>query len=696
MGRSREDLLSGKRRFNLHINQARQSSGDGTASFIEILSEQLKYSDLRNVYVSSKEIFNEHSSVLTSPDYIVFNHCEGTDISVDDILKATRCGCKLYVVVHDQCFFLKTLNDSCGLDVHSENSSSVQCSDSRRLLNRANKIVCNSTFTLNKFKHNPEYCSKLIAPTYPDLFVNYDYMDIPQIVDNTINIAVITNFTEYKGAECYESLFQTTKYKSHNITWHHFGDFDQEHDDTKNRLQKLSNVVLHGPYDRNEIFGLLRKHNIHGLVFCNKWPETYSRALTKGINSGLPIYYTKIGSFIERLRSGDRFISSEEKPISEFFEFIKKNQSKKVGTYKEEFVLTEDWYKLFLDVDSTKIDRYAVYFPQFHEIEENNRTFYKGYHDMKNLEELYKRDPSFSIPERGFYSLDNDEIINSQVEEAKKYGLNGFAIYWYWFGINNITNKNKIMDSVIDRFFKEQLDDFQIFFLWANEDWSNNPAFNSGVGGHKFEIRNTLSNDEITMHCNELVKYFKHPNYKKIDNKPVFGIHQFEKFVSAANTVAKFIERLDETCIQNGFSGVHSILKTTGSTITGMGKYKHYRHFPKIGSLPNNGIGVDYIKQLEFAAEPTSDILTLFNEHDMTARFLFHKESISRKTINLSLENYKKLVFAQLCNYGNRSGIDRIYLLNAWNEWGENMAFEPSKQKGDVYLKILNNMLTGE
>jgi hypothetical protein len=32
-----------------------------------------------------------------------------------------------------------------------------------------------------------------------------------------------------------------------------------------------------------------------------------------------------------------------------------------------------------------KIMPYAIYFPQFHEIEENNVNFYKGFTDMVNL-----------------------------------------------------------------------------------------------------------------------------------------------------------------------------------------------------------------------------------------------------------------------------------------------------------------------
>ena len=32
-----------------------------------------------------------------------------------------------------------------------------------------------------------------------------------------------------------------------------------------------------------------------------------------------------------------------------------------------------------------------------------------------------------------------------------------------------------------------------------------------------------------------------------------------------------------------------------------------------------------------------------------------------------------------------------MYLFNSWNEWGEQMAIEPSKEKGTYYLDLINS-----
>jgi hypothetical protein len=37
--------------------------------------------------------------------------------------------------------------------------------------------------------------------------------------------------------------------------------------------------------------------------------------------------------------------------------------------------------------------------------------------------------------------------------------------------------------------------------------------------------------------------------------------------------------------------------------------------------------------------------------------------------------------------------IDKILLINSWNEWGESMAIEPSNEQGTYYLDLLKNII---
>ena len=35
------------------------------------------------------------------------------------------------------------------------------------------------------------------------------------------------------------------------------------------------------------------------------------------------------------------------------------------------------------------------------------------------------------------------------------------------------------MEKCYDNFFQEEISDFKVFFVWANENWTDNPAFNT-------------------------------------------------------------------------------------------------------------------------------------------------------------------------------------------------------------------------
>ena len=37
--------------------------------------------------------------------------------------------------------------------------------------------------------------------------------------------------------------------------------------------------------------------------------------------------------------------------------------------------------------------------------------------------------------------------------------------------------------------------------------------------------------------------------------------------------------------------------------------------------------------------------------------------------------------------------IDKILLINSWNEWGEQMSIEPSNERGDYYINLIKTNL---
>ena len=119
-------------------------------------------------------------------------------------------------------------------------------------------------------------------------------------------------------------------------------------------------------------------------------------------------------------------------------------------TIKPKYYSNEIWDNYFIETtNKIKPNIYPIYFPQFHEIPENNISFYKGFTDIENLKLLKLVNKSTDIPLKKYwninnYSLLNNNLLNKQIKLIKDYKLSGFAMYFYWFSTNTITNKYDI------------------------------------------------------------------------------------------------------------------------------------------------------------------------------------------------------------------------------------------------------------
>ena len=480
-------------------------------------------------------------------------------------------------------------------------------------------------------------------------------------------------------------------------------------------------------YDENDWYNFIIKYNFHCLLHLNKFGETYSYCLTKSINSGLPILYNNIGSFKERIPNNiDHYIKVTETEIeyinsdllftqfekmmdyiidnNGLFDISKSNNIIKYNSLCDFIFNKKNNDTELIKKIYEKIKPFAVYFPQFHNIPENNLNYYDGMTDITNLIYYIKNHKPIgenldtpSLHELNLnkivdYDLTNKEIINKQIDIAKNNQIYGFAIYYYWFSTNTVTNNNTIMEKCYNLFFEEKMNDFKVFFIWANEDWSNNPSFNSTK-----KILNEYNLVNFKKNINNLMNYFKHPNYYKIDNKPVFYIHH--PFCISESNLDLFKKVLDEECFLNGFDGSLLVLNNMEKNYKNHNNYNFHPNYKKFNTIDYQ----KYTNQLINMNNSFTDCL--FFDFNNSARLSYpNKLNLITKFKNNSIYNqdkYIKKIFSKYKNKNkNKDGTDKdelnkILLINAWNEWGENMVVEPGNLNNYKYLKLIKcNLLS--
>lgn len=530
-----------------------------------------------------------------------------------------------------------------------------------------------------------------VIESHPD--INYNQIT-PYFskIEEKIKVIFIGDFDIHKGSEKYTELIE--KYK--DVEFHIVGG-------CHNKLEN-KNVIMYGRYSNNNIINIINKIKPNLFVNLSIFDETWSYVLSLSLKSGLPILHTDISLYNERINNRINTFKINNISFDEILILLTKNQQKEFINLGEHKIIPTEFYKKlynynFYEKIHKKIKPYAIYFPQLHEVEENNIYYYKNFTDMTNLEKL-KTDNILELDMRqiltplwGYYSQDNYDIINTQIKTAQKYGIYGFAIYHYWFSDNELfENKSKVMYKVIEKIFSQEYNDFEFYFIWANEDWH---TWNGLISNN--QTKKSLFNNyekyryEYTEYFEYLLQFFKHKNYTKIDNKPVFMIHHPHKIPN--DILDCFYNNLDTYLKKHNFNGLYMYINNLQNKES---KYKSYHmHCNYMNNIKpfykNNLCNIyDYETYINEKLDETKNgILTVFTGFNNSARLYKNENKVSKTIfINNNLDNFKKFLEIQ---FGKHN--ENIFMINAWNEWGENMVLEPSIEYNYKYLEIFRNTL---
>lgn len=675
--------------------------GGGTLKYINDLISN--YKDYAQFFIINDRDYLINNYYYDN-DIILVQQLFNTNILLEDILNIKKIyKSKIVISIHDFYWLssdiIRTLNMNYPYWHYQYINNSNVSTLIINFLNNSDLIIHPSNFTLNiysKYFDNSNF--KMVYHNDYNIKKNKKY--IPKIIDNTINIGFLHDYNNYKGKEKIDILIK--KYKNFN-------------DYKINFFIKEVNIPSYNP---EFFFEYIKKYNIHCLTLLNKWGETYCYALTLFINSGLPILYNNFGAVKERIEESDYYFKVYDneteydnndilfEQFKKLLEYIIKNNGLFNDIGLNEDIIYNNFYDYLFNkkndytIVHDKIKPICIYFPQFHKIIENDHNYYENMTDIYNLKkyleisynEEYLETPKMSnydLYNLLNYNLINDQIIEKQVEIAKKNGIYGFGIYYYWFSNNDITGSNTIMDNCYNIFFNKVIDNFKIFFIWANEDWSKNPAFNSLL-----DIKNIYNDKNFISNIKNLVLYFKHPNYYKINNRPVFYIHH--PWLISIDKINLFYTLLNKECKKIKLDNVYLCLNSIDKKYENFHNYDinpNYKCKANFNLKIDNRNTIDYAKYLKFISTNNNNKqeCIFFNFNNTSRLFIPDKLNLRTSVINNNIFNQTKFVDIIFNNYKNNKNdeIEKILLINSWNEWGENMAIEPSEENDELYLNII-------
>lgn len=362
-----------------------------------------------------------------------------------------------------------------------------------------------------------------------------------------------------------------------------------------------------------------------------------------------------------------------------------------------------------------KYDVAAFLYPAYASDDPRLRPFWPmGIGEWETIMTMQKRNPGHywkRKPLWGYINEADPAVMSMEIDQATKHGVNVFIFDWYWY------DGRPFMETTLDNGFLKagNVDKMQFYLMWANHDvlnhWDTRLA---DVHENNVIWTGKVDRDEFEKICKRNIeKYFKHPQYYKIDGKPVFMIYDIPQLIAGLGGIDQTVDALKwfkEETKRAGFPGLdlqitmwainlnysgfdasktvnpeNDFVKTLGFTSA---THYQFAHFTNVNE--------DYMKIMEQVqkewARLDANFDIVYYPHISVGWDNSPRTGHSPVMKNNTPENFEKaLVMA-------RDFVDKhpkqapLITINSWNEWTETSYLMPCDVYGYGYLQAVKNV----
>jgi len=359
----------------------------------------------------------------------------------------------------------------------------------------------------------------------------------------------------------------------------------------------------------------------------------------------------------------------------------------------------------------------AYYLPQFHPIPENDEWWGKGFTEWTNVGKAKKLFPGHYQPhvpaDLGYYDLRVPETRKAQADMARKYGVEGFVYWHYWFG-----NGKRLLERPFNEVLSSGEPDFPFALAWANETWS---GFAFGEDGTRPPLIEQLypGEEDYINHFYSVLPAFKDCRYIQCEGKPIFVIYQADQLPDTTH----FIELWQKLAIQNGLKGIYFISHEMESQYKEKSQYLYERRkkqgfdgvnivnmmIREESKLPRwlriarrllyrnpNRRFIPSLRPYDIRVFPSGidereDVFpSVMPDWDHTPRTGIKGDCLYGSTP----AKFEQAVKIAVNNIKHKPIDKQLLFIKSWNEWAEGNYMEPDLKWGTQYLEALKNGLS--
>ncbi|MEW6689360.1 MAG: glycoside hydrolase family 99-like domain-containing protein, partial [Pseudomonadota bacterium] len=192
----------------------------------------------------------------------------------------------------------------------------------------------------------------------------------------------------------------------------------------------------------------------------------------------------------------------------------------------------------------------AYYLTQFHPIPENDAWWGEGFTEWTNARRgrpLYPRHRQPQLPgELGFYDLRDEAARAAQEALARRFGIDGFCFYYYWFG------GKRLLERPVEAMLAGGSPHLPFCLCWANENWTRRW---DGKDDEILIAQRHSPEDDVAM-IRDLIRHFRDPRYLRVQGRPLLIVYRTDRLPDSRATV----QRWREECRRAGIGELYLCL----------------------------------------------------------------------------------------------------------------------------------------
>jgi hypothetical protein len=308
----------------------------------------------------------------------------------------------------------------------------------------------------------------------------------------------------------------------------------------------------------------------------------------------------------------------------------------------------------------------------------------------------------------GYEMDDNPQVVEKWIDAATAHGVNVFIYDWYWY------NESPFLENALNNGFlkAKNKDKMQFYIMWANHD-----VYQGFFNVNLYKDEPMLWDAHVDWKSYKILvdrvinRYFKQPNYFKIDGKPVFSIFDvrklIESFGGSLEETCKALDYLRDEVKKAGFPGLHIQWNEAWGSM--MSKERAGKFSQQIDSMGFNSVAMynmggfneDYLVYGVNARRILERMDSALNVPlfpcvsigwDDTPRFP-NKGSRSIVHYNNTPASFAMLLLKAKEYVNSHPEQPKIIVINAWNEWVEGGYLLPDMLNGFGYLEAVKDII---